>query len=402
MPITTLTIPLVYTPIYNKIAFAILDSNYTTANYKYNVEVTVNGIPISYQNYYPRLTAVGSYPIGHLYVDISSILRNYVDGSYYTPSTSVRTSLLTGGQEALQYNVVIRNQSTTLYTSGNLYAWVGCPSYLNSNGTTVLNKYVNSFAPNITTPGNVLNFKNYNRIISLTDYATVSVIPGVSPGFNTLGVNKIEVKSNTGKTWTRTYNYKTDKFLQIGIGPKNINESLYWTSVSPVASQLTSTDTSYTVKFYNDATNISLKTLTFNIKTNCKYKRFKIDYQAQAGGYGYCLFGMKSFKSIKTKKETYNKYKNYYDNTGTDRNIIVSNSKLEGSYVLNTDWLEQLDIDEIEELLISPSLFLVDENNNTIPVYIESVEKIINDKSQDKLVQYEIEVKEAINRNVIS
>ena len=77
----------------------------------------------------------------------------------------------------------------------------------------------------------------------------------------------------------------------------------------------------------------------------------------------------------------------------------------DGTITLNTDWVEnQGNIREIEDMIISPQIYLVEDRIDGIknPVYIPVVLKDtthqIWDKNQDRLIQYEFEFEEGYNK----
>ena len=77
-----------------------------------------------------------------------------------------------------------------------------------------------------------------------------------------------------------------------------------------------------------------------------------------------------------------------------------------GTITLNTDWIgNQGVIEEIEEMLVSPDIYLV---TNTelgevvyIPVVLKDQSYQIYNKKQDKLFQYEFEFEEAYKKTTL-
>lgn len=147
------------------------------------------------------------------------------------------------------------------------------------------------------------------------------------------------------------------------------------------------------------------KWVGFEIIPCNQYKVYNILYQTSEGGWWQIRCDRKH--SRETKVETNIKYNPWYPtpygspiaNDVTFKQVMHTDA--EGSITLNTNWIEnQGIIREIEDMIISPRIFLVEDTElgANSPVYIpvllkDSTYQIYN-KEQDRLFKYEFEFEE--------
>lgn len=390
--------PLAITPVYNDVMFVVKDSNYTAKDYRYIFQITMltsTGTDTFDLILYPKPFASSIAAAGHSMININKILQNYI--SYHYDSTSnfysgtyseiVSYSVAFYYKTAAVAKTVIAGSSTI---NGTAYNGVA-----DFNSSINLATYIANYYPLTATPGNVLNIKNLNRAITLTDYSTLSFLRNI-PATN--DPYKYIITTDTGKVFTKTLTSSTSIINHIGVGPMNINSTTF-TTVTPGGAQITSTDSSYTVQLTTSGGVDVYKPVKYSLICS-KYDKYKIDYQSDNGGFGYVNFYLKHTKKIENKKLMYDKVLPYtYSNSDVGYSVI--NNTTLNSILLNTNWLTETEISEVENLLSSPVLFMTDNNGIITPVVIDSVKTEIQNAAQDKLVQYTIEFSYANKRNTI-
>lgn len=151
------------------------------------------------------------------------------------------------------------------------------------------------------------------------------------------------------------------------------------------------------------------KWVGFEIAPCNQYKVYNILYQTTEGGWWQIRADRKH--EFETKVETNVKFNPWYStpygapigNDATFKQVMHTNAN--GTITLNTDWIaNQGNIKEIEDMIISPRLFLVEDRELGakdpvyIPVLLKDSTYRIYDKGQDKLVQYEFEFEEGYKK----
>ena len=159
---------------------------------------------------------------------------------------------------------------------------------------------------------------------------------------------------------------------------------------------------------YATATPRGYKWVGFEIVTCSQYKPYNILYRTTEGGWWQIRADRKHFNE--TKVETSIKFNPWQygaqvelPSDATFKRVMHTTA--DGTITLNTDWIEnQGSIREIEDMIISPQIYLVEDRIDGIknPVYIPVVLKDtthqIWNKNQDRLIQYEFELEEAYNK----
>lgn len=385
--------PAALTPIFNDMNIVVYDTNYAALGYQYVFKISAGYSPLTLSaigdiNVYPE---VYTFTLnGYSYTNFGRInldrrLQDYILTTYNN-NPGIYTDIDKIYYQVDFYYKTSTTPKTSLSSNVSGCTWNGCASsWKNSLDITT---YVSAFEPKITSPyADIMNIKNYNRNIRLTDYATLTF-----KASGTYETSKIRVETNTGKRFDKTVSVSgllDHNIINIGVGPANIN-STTWTTVTPGGSTITSSDSYYDVYIFESSTKRTHKIVRYNIVTDCIYDYYRVDYQALNGGFNYIPFIMKHYKTISSKKEIYEK-KLPYTPAQTDIGSKVFSNTVMQSIELNTDWLTQEEVDEVEEMILSPVLYLIDKDNLITPIVLLSVKKDIKKVSQDKLVQYNFE-----------
>lgn len=210
--------------------------------------------------------------------------------------------------------------------------------------------------------------------------------------------------------------------LIIPSGPKNLNlASKYhifsgscnptivnWFDFTgnPVTNTIITNDTDYyTIQCYYGQ--ISSELIRYDL-SNCY--NYGIDYFRLAwfnplGGWDFFNFNKKSVEIITIDKKTYKK-----NNFVINGNSYVTNPSLKGDdiyainaykrYIITTDWLTDDEARRIDELCLSTEVYWLNSSdypNYEIPIIITNKEIEVKKTQFGKLIQYQIEFKEANN-----
>ena len=210
------------------------------------------------------------------------------------------------------------------------------------------------------------------------------------------------------------------KMAAIAVGMQELN-ALHWTDIQLWDGTLNYIDPSedkyyfITVSDYSDMASTLLdveantprgnKWVGFEIVPCNQYKVYNILYQTTEGGWWQIRCDRKH--QNETKVETNVKYNPWIpvgggvplENFDTYKQVMHTNA--DGSITLNTNWIEnQGIISEIEDMIISPRIFLVEDGVTPvyIPVLLKDSTYQIYDKGQDRLFKYEFEFEEGFKK----
>lgn len=221
-----------------------------------------------------------------------------------------------------------------------------------------------------------------------------------------------------------TDNQYDSKIGAIPVGVQELN-NISWDSISLSGGTLNYIDPSedkyyfITVCGYDSFGNIipqvsanmpqGNKWVGFEIVPCNQYKVYNILYQTTEGGWWQIRCDRKHSKE--TKVETNIKYNPWYPtpygafitNDATFKQVMHTNA--DGSITLNTNWIEnQGIIREIEDMIISPRIFLVEDTELGAkspvytPVLLKDSTYQVYDKGQDRLFRYEFEFEEGFKK----
>lgn len=174
-------------------------------------------------------------------------------------------------------------------------------------------------------------------------------------------------------------------------------------------------DDKYYVVFTHEGWGISgayewgYRAVPFVIEWCSRYQVYNILYKTLEGSWWQIRTEMKSQKETDVKRSV------MYNTWGLQAAQIMPNSKTfkrvmhvegNGTITLNTDWIgNQGVIEEIEEMILSPSIYLVTDdgmgNVLYIPVVLKDSNYRIYNKQQDKLIQYEFEFEEGYQKTTL-
>lgn len=186
------------------------------------------------------------------------------------------------------------------------------------------------------------------------------------------------------------------KVASVPVGVTQLND-ITWTSVIKKSAELSSIitpteDLYYCTAFTVDArdslvlseTATSVYTL-FTLDT-CAKDEWRVLYKTKSGGWWQVRTHLKHYRTD-TIKTTSMKNRFWKPANVDMRYLSAVSVKAETTITLNTNWLHQFEVDEVEEMLQSPNIYIV-KNEMYIPAVLVDSEYQISDVRQDRLVAY--------------
>ena len=131
-----------------------------------------------------------------------------------------------------------------------------------------------------------------------------------------------------------------------------------------------------------------------------KYEAINLMYVNKYGMKTYFPFILKSIEKIKSSSDTFNRSLVDYNSLSSNSGLHASRKRITGtkqSFVLNTDWIAEYYVKQLEEVLLSEYVWLVKGADNPIPVNVTTSTMEKKTHLNDKLINYSIELETASN-----
>lgn len=129
-----------------------------------------------------------------------------------------------------------------------------------------------------------------------------------------------------------------------------------------------------------------------------EYEPIRLLYVNKYGAKNYFHFGLKSVENISASSETYRRSLVNYSSLTNGNSLHAVRKRITGSkqaFTLNTDWIDEYYVDQLEELLLSEYVWLVRTTGNPIPVNIQDSKIAKKTHLNDKLINYTMNVETA-------
>jgi len=198
-------------------------------------------------------------------------------------------------------------------------------------------------------------------------------------------------------------------------GPNNVLEALEYSITDPIVK--------IEITGYNQAADSCTfgvpvtETVTINVLEACPnplYRRVRLSWFNELGGRDYFNFNMFVEKSISTTQQMYAQEQVNWSNStpvpmlndslpignlGIKGGSKIFNKEAQVTYKLQSDWLDQAQVDLVEGLIKSPQVMAYIDNDNTISAEFPYTCSVVNSSysvkniRQVKLTQAEIEIK---------
>lgn len=430
MAFSVVTQPAKYSPAYNHMTYRVYSSNNSQPLMKYVFDLYVNNTLVNTSKLFPR-------PDGYAHYDPSKIIQNYLTNTIYN---EYNTYSFAQSSEVATYYVIFKeeyvyNNTLTTFTRSTgttKHTWIGAANWEEGKNLTT---FINQFIPNTA------NYAINNAAYSLGPkvYPEKSFVEG---GFmiptEAYRIGSVERRILSNMTRNTTYTYKYDRMNVLTIMKSPVGAAyvkLFYKNITTYTSDIAryqiihhpvgivqlntgltpilvpagrhsyidpDEDAYYMVWFSNIAANkITHRPVIFQIDDCNRFDKYTVMYKSDTGGWWYIVMNKKSNKSLSVSQSTMDTFLRYNYNY-TDAVTKITSITAKGTYELSTDWLRnQGYVEEIEDMIKSPAVYLIDENGKYIPVIVKSKSYDIKNVGQDKLVNYTIEFEEAYDKNVI-
>lgn len=129
-----------------------------------------------------------------------------------------------------------------------------------------------------------------------------------------------------------------------------------------------------------------------------EYEPIRLLYVNKYGAKNYMHFGLKSIENINTSSDEYRRSLVNYTALTNGNSLHASRKRITGSkqsFVLNTDWMDEYYVDQMEELLLSEYVWLARPTGNPIPVNVKDSKLTKKTHLNDRLINYTINVETA-------
>ena len=274
---------------------------------------------------------------------------------------------------------------TSTLTSG--YCWMQT-KMMDGNQTDVVNTYLVSEGYTIYTEGLQSNAQSFdldyiglpldatNRRIMVTESGT-NVIPYYS-GSSGIIDNTVEAQN----------------LSNVSLGATTILEK---TNSSQMVRNFVVTPSMSSVEF---DFNGNVQEVIVDVLRCSKYEAINLMYVNKSGMKTYFPFILKSIEKIKSSSDTFNRSLVDYNSLSSNSGLHASRKRITGtkqSFVLNTDWIAEYYVKQLEEVLLSEYVWLVKGTDNPIPVNITTSTMEKKTHVNDKLINYSIELETASN-----
>jgi hypothetical protein len=183
--------------------------------------------------------------------------------------------------------------------------------------------------------------------------------------------------------------------LRVAVGPRDLAAMTSPVSFAGVGS--------YTVTF----TGISISpitvglTYTFTITDCAKYTPTRLHWLNRMGGFDAYTFKLKSVKERKAEKSTYGRQPNVlsagrYGYSVQSRGTATYHTEVEKMLTLNSDHLTDTEADWLQNLYMSPMVFIENSNGTFTAVTVENKEYQIKEAQQDGIPYAEVKLTYAL------
>lgn len=221
------------------------------------------------------------------------------------------------------------------------------------------------------------------------------------------GITQTYLKVSTSNSETFYYdNILMQEFLSVGVGAYDLTNGTKSASV-PMSAGDTIKDATewYEVELVDLSLSPISEVKTFTIDRGCQ-SNYKIMYLNNAGSFTTFNFDLVHAKNVRANKTNYKKNYGSYNETAntygweaSDRGQTRLDTDITEVHTINSDYVKEAYGDLIEDLIVSPEVYHMDDNvMRSIDITTNSVK--IKQRKVDKLINYTISF-EYSNKNTV-
>lgn len=376
--ITIIESPNNWQNLYNEIVIGVSGSNSTQPNFQFLCDVNVSG----QSNPVTRLTFPKQPLVGTVQINIGDVVKNYVTYDFGSFNNS---NLVKCNNSVAKYWIelgeIYDNASgvPTIYANQAQYGTSGSPKFGSNAIFDFLDWSKTAFNSGklLSTSNQVsLNDNSYTEKIRANQQRFLTFFDLSSQIFNA----EITIVSNTGANlFTNSYSSFTPAS---GIVSLNVGNSFI--DLMSASGFINNPNAAYyEVKLFDNADDL-LFTKRFDIDQSCsKYEIFRLHWLNSLGGFDAFNFNMVSREEIEIDRRQFKKIQRLGYST-TDRLKTNYYTKFSERVVLNSDLLSDLEYAALEQLILSPVVFLETSVSTYVPVNITATNYVKRKYEQNR------------------
>jgi hypothetical protein len=403
MAITIEQSPHSTTPAYEDIIYVISSTNSGNTNFKYVIDIVVNGTS-------NRITVFPHPSYGTAYVNIGKIIETYISSDigdtingFQECKGSFEDFTVQFGEQYGDPVVVYDNLTSTTGT-----AWNGIVDFLpfSTYSSTGYLEYVMS----TNAASDYLTEQTSNVVIRDSEDAWLY---GLTDTSGVIGYAEVITKDSAG-SMIQTVNVQNhftnidlndSKMVRLSTGTNNIN-NIPSSGISLGAQPIiTASVASYDIKWYNLSSVAVSPTQTYTISNTCtRNNLYRFHFLNKKGGFDSFTFYRADSKSVRIQRDSYKKGADSFSNSTTygygtgARTNIAYNTKLTDTITVLSDWIDEETSTWLEQLISSPEVYLVDATYGLVAINISNSSYDFKQEETQKLFNLRINFTYSYNR----
>lgn len=348
-------------PVFNAIPFVVSSTNSGQTNFKFVCDVYVSGV-----TGYSRLLLNADPTTGYAAFLVNNILRSQVSSDFdYTSGVSV-LPFKKNTHSYVAYECKFGEQygaSGSIVTYPNLTVTGTELAFNGSLDPITWNSYTSAAYTISSTSSKFLDNDYGAKTFRLTDRGWLNYYCATSGNDKSLIVKTYNFSGALTMTASITNNYNVksssdDKFIRVGVAPVDINIS------SP--NLINSAVLYYTIWLADSGATQTSETRTFFVNQDAtNSEEYIVAFKNDFGGMDTLAFYRKSKRTSSITRKTYQKnvgglsgstwsYNNY------DAGEITMDTKIQDSYLLNSNWITNNQAKWLKQLVTSPEVYVYD------------------------------------------
>ncbi len=304
----------------------------------------------------------------------------YKFGQFFSTEGYTMSYYLDQSGTILDMDVINTSSDSKYNLSVPIAFWTDNPPFTQSNIISPIIRTTKVFNTNYET-------RQYCQVNGThSDFNTYRFIREYDINYNLLATNRQSIVN--GLSNSVSYNN-----VIVAAGPKNITDSGYNFNVNTKYYDIiVSSDTS--INNYKMASR-------FEFTSSCSiFPNIRIMFLNRDGGYDYWNFIMNSQKISNIERKEFKRLLPYNYKNG-DRQSTVYDEMINETYIINSDWVSEDEYTYLEQLVISPDVYVVDETNNLlIPIVILDATYESKSAYREKIFNLVLNYKLSYNINI--
>lgn len=399
--------PELYAPAYNDQIYVVTSSNNGQTNFNYIARVYIGSDVITIKAPANPTYGSGVFNIGRV---IEAYVNSDIDKTYGIQKnlTSYKAYYVVFGEE---YGSTVV-QYLSLTTTVTKYVWNGIFDFLDAQTFA----YGDHSLDGTGLGGRGLVLSNaaqfFTQKILDADYHWLHWFAN-----DTTKLSHIEVKSyDTNGALVKTVGVQnptlyqssgtiTNHFMRFGGAKAQLNQITSPDLRYGTTPVIPTTATSYTLEFQNASSGVVAGGITYNIQeADCKYTNYRLHFLNELGGFDAFNFTKLSRKETDINRMQYKapigaltsaSIFGYAKKDRGDRQYFISTKE---TIKIKSDWLTDLEIEMLKELVESPEIYLDDSVHGLVSVTCSVSKFDTKTVLNDKLFNLEIDVKYSFDR----